>query len=81
VDAEDNCNGNGEQSAIPAYLLLALRLLWAYSTELELAGLFKMSEKAVSKYSGMYAHQIQLLLDMVSLHPNIVLCSIQRLTH
>lgn len=70
VDAEDNGSGNGEQSATnPMHLLLALRFLWAYSTELELAGFFKMSEKAVRNYSGMYVHQVQLLLaDLVSLY-------------
>jgi hypothetical protein len=45
VDAKDIRNGNGEQSANPVYLLLSLRFLWAYRMELELAGLFKMSEQ------------------------------------
>lgn len=46
----------------PMYLLLGLRFLNEYETELELAGHFKMSEKAVRNNSGMYAHKISLLL-------------------
>ena len=57
-----------EGSANPIHLLLALHFLNAYSTELELAGLFKMSEKAVRKYCGMYARKIQLLLEAMVRH-------------
>ena len=53
--------------ANPMHLLLALRFLKAYSTELELAGQFKITEKAVQKWSGMYVRKINLLLEeMVS---------------
>jgi hypothetical protein len=75
-DEEEECGGNREHSANPMHLLLGLRFLWAYSTEVELAGLFKMNEKAVRKYCGVYAHRIQLLLaDMVSWQKAAICCS------
>jgi hypothetical protein len=84
VDDEDDVDGgNGEQSDNPMHLLLALRFLWAYSTEVELAGPFKMNEKAVRKYCGMYAHRIQLLLADMVRRQKPVICSstLLRLIH
>jgi hypothetical protein len=57
-----------DEIANPMYLLLALRFLNAYETELELAGHFKMSEKAVRKYCGMYATKVSLLLQGMVRH-------------
>lgn len=58
--AEDNAN--------PMHLLLALNFLNTYGTELDLAGRFKMPEKVVRNYSGMYVSRIQLLLEGMVRH-------------
>jgi hypothetical protein len=60
--------GISEDNANPMHLLLALHFLVVYTTELDLAGRFKMSEKAVRKYCGVYARKIQLLLEGIVRH-------------
>jgi hypothetical protein len=67
LQMSDNDDCHIGDDANPLHLLLGLWFLRAYSTERELAGMFKMSEKAVRKWSGTYAYKISLLLvDMVS---------------
>jgi hypothetical protein len=41
-------------NANPLHLILALKMLRAYTTEIELAGLFGLSEKTVRKWSSIY---------------------------
>ena len=53
--------GRIESDANPVHLLLALRFLRAYPSELELSGSFQMSEKTVRKWSDLFVRKIQSL--------------------
>lgn len=65
MTTDDECRI--ESDANLRFLLLALRFVFSYPSEMQLSAMFQMSEKTVRKWSGVYTRKLQLLLpNMVS---------------